>query len=120
MVMPFMGTDRPQRAGQPQVNQNAGPTMPFRGTAMRPPGAVPVSAPIMGGPQRVGMPVGGGAVPRPAPEPYRSAGPMPLGSFKKGGKVKKTGTYKLHAGERVLNKKQAKLVPVAALLRAKG
>jgi hypothetical protein len=28
-------------------------------------------------------------------------------SFKKGGKVKKTGVYKLHAGERVLNKKQA-------------
>lgn len=32
-------------------------------------------------------------------------GPMPmmrpLGSFKKGGKVKKTGLYKLHKGERV-------------------
>jgi hypothetical protein len=32
----------------------------------------------------------------------------PLGSFKKGGKVKKTGKYKLHKGERVLTKKQAK------------
>lgn len=30
----------------------------------------------------------------------------PLGSFKKGGKVKKTGVYKLHAKERVLNAKQ--------------
>lgn len=30
-----------------------------------------------------------------------------LGSFKKGGKVKKTGVYKLHKGERVLNKEQA-------------
>ncbi len=32
----------------------------------------------------------------------------PLGSFKKGGKVKKTGVYKLHAGEKVLNAKQTK------------
>src|SRR5689334_18835515 len=32
----------------------------------------------------------------------------PLGSYKKGGKVKKTGLYKLHKGERVLNAKQTK------------
>lgn len=32
----------------------------------------------------------------------------PLGSFKKGGKVKKTGVYKLHKGERVMNPKQMK------------
>lgn len=32
----------------------------------------------------------------------------PLGSYKKGGKVKKTGVYKLHKGERVLNRKQTK------------
>jgi hypothetical protein len=32
----------------------------------------------------------------------------PLGSFKKGGKVKKTGIYKLHKGEKVLNAKQTK------------
>ena len=31
-----------------------------------------------------------------------------IGSFKKGGKVKKTGKYKLHAGERVLNSKQTR------------
>ncbi len=31
-----------------------------------------------------------------------------LGSFKKGGKVKKTGKYILHKGERVLNRVQAK------------
>lgn len=30
----------------------------------------------------------------------------PLGSYKKGGKVRKTGIYKLHAKERVLNSKQ--------------
>ena len=30
----------------------------------------------------------------------------PLGSFKKGGKVKKTGVYKLHKNEQVLNAKQ--------------
>lgn len=29
------------------------------------------------------------------------------GSFKKGGKVKKTGVYKLHKGEEVLTKKKA-------------
>lgn len=29
-----------------------------------------------------------------------------LGSYKKGGKVKKTGVYRLHRGERVLNRKQ--------------
>jgi hypothetical protein len=38
----------------------------------------------------------------------------PLGSFKKGGKVKKTGVYKLHKGERVLNAKQT------AKTKAKG
>jgi|SRR5579871_4931299 len=32
----------------------------------------------------------------------------PLGSFKKGGKIKKTGIYKLHKNERVLNAKQTK------------
>lgn len=34
----------------------------------------------------------------------------PLGSYKKGGKVKKTGVYKLHAKERVLNARQTKQV----------
>lgn len=34
-----------------------------------------------------------------------------MGGFKKGGKVKKTGLYKLHQGERVLNKKQTKQWP---------
>lgn len=32
----------------------------------------------------------------------------PLGSFKKGGRVKKTGLYKLHKGEKVMNAKQTK------------
>jgi hypothetical protein len=32
-----------------------------------------------------------------------------IGSFKKGGKVKKTGIYKLHKGERVLNKEQVQM-----------
>jgi len=30
------------------------------------------------------------------------------GSFKKGGKVEKTGVYELHSGERVLNRKETK------------
>jgi hypothetical protein len=34
-----------------------------------------------------------------------------LGGFKKGGKVKKTGPYKLHKGERVLTARQAKAAP---------
>jgi hypothetical protein len=36
---------------------------------------------------------------------YQPGGPM-LGSFKKGGKVKKTGKYKLHKGEKVMSVKQ--------------
>lgn len=46
------------------------------------------------------------------------------GSFKKGGKVKKTGIYKLHAKERVLNAKQtakvAKKGGLAAILGGKA
>jgi hypothetical protein len=34
---------------------------------------------------------------------------QPLGSFKKGGKVKKTGLYKLHKGERVMRAGMGKL-----------
>lgn len=37
-----------------------------------------------------------------------SAGKGLVGSFKKGGKIKKTGLAKVHKGERVLNKKQTK------------
>ena len=37
-----------------------------------------------------------------------------MGSFKKGGKVKKTGVYKLHKGERVMP-----TTKLSALLRAK-
>lgn len=47
----------------------------------------------------------------------------PLGSFKKGGKVKKTGVYKLHAKEQVINAKQtakvAKKGGLAAVLSGK-
>lgn len=31
-----------------------------------------------------------------------------LGSFKRGGKVRKTGVYKLHRGEKVLTRKQSR------------
>ncbi len=34
-----------------------------------------------------------------------------LGSYKKGGKVKKTGLYRLHKGEKVLTKKKTKMLP---------
>jgi hypothetical protein len=39
-----------------------------------------------------------------------SSGPQTMGlsSFKRGGKVKRTGLAKVHKGERVLTKKQAK------------
>jgi len=56
-------------------------------------------------PARIGPAMPGGA--RFAPGPIARVAPQ-LGSFKKGGKVKKTGSYKLHKGERVLTKKQAK------------
>lgn len=46
-----------------------------------------------------------------------------LGSFKKGGKVKKTGVYKLHAKEQVMNAKQTakmkKMGGMAAVLSGK-
>lgn len=65
--------------------------------------------------------------PAKSPKPYRpvsspNINPAPLSvlpnnvpglqppSLKKGGKVKKTGVYTLHKGERVLNTKQAKKV----------
>ena len=42
----------------------------------------------------------------------------PLGSYKKGGKVKKTGTYKLHKGERVMNVKQTKKIAAKGGMKA--
>jgi hypothetical protein len=119
--------------------------MPFMGAPMRPVASAPRPqnfnnmgpAPVGGMPPRFQGPAGG-MPPRPVPGGLMGAGGMPtatparpievgprpggplMGSFKKGGKVKKTGVYKLHAGERVLNKKQtAKLAPIAMLLRAK-
>jgi len=40
-----------------------------------------------------------------------------LGSMKKGGKIKKTGLYRLHKGERVVPKSKA--VKIGALMRAR-
>ena len=51
-----------------------------------------------------------GAIPDKGVRPNRVKAFTPqalLGSFKKGGKVRKTGIYKLHKGEHVLNKEQA-------------
>jgi len=47
---------------------------------------------------------------RAAGSPSRSFSAIAAGpkSFKKGGKVKKTGIYKLHKGEKVVTAKQAK------------
>ena len=47
---------------------------------------------------------------RKAGSPSRSFSAIAAGpkSFKKGGKVKKTGIYKLHKGEKVVTAKQAK------------
>ena len=47
--------------------------------------------------------VGSGGMGSPGPDEH---GPT-IGSFKRGGKVKKTGLIKAHKGERVLTKKQA-------------
>lgn len=75
-------------------------------------------------PRRPGGIPGGGTAPRfpmpvrrapqplmggPGEQPMRGSGV--LGSFKKGGRVKKTGLYKLHKGETV--------APVSRLARAK-
>jgi hypothetical protein len=75
--------------------------------------------PIQGG----GPPMAGtfqfGAQPQPvAPmRPVQQFPAKPIGSFKKGGKVKKTGTYKLHKGERVIPK--GKTGKLSDLRRAK-
>lgn len=41
-----------------------------------------------------------------------------MGEFSKGGKVKKTGVYKLHAKERVLNPKQTKKAEKSSALKS--
>jgi hypothetical protein len=67
---------------------------------------------LPGGPRFPVRPVGPAPV-RPGIPPIgiQPIGPEPIrGSFKKGGKVKKTGNYKLHKGERVLTEKQAKSI----------
>jgi hypothetical protein len=47
-----------------------------------------------------------------------SENPKVEGSYKKGGKVKKAGIYRLHAKERVLNAKQTKKMESKGGLRA--
>lgn len=54
----------------------------------------------------------------PAPEPFIPATPrqsseQPLGSLAKGGQIKKTGLYKLHAGELVVKKERVASVKKA-------
>jgi len=44
--------------------------------------------------------------------------PRIAGSYKKGGKVKRTAVYKLHKGERVLNPKQTKKAEKGGLMAA--
>jgi hypothetical protein len=65
-------------------------TLPGRSTIANPIG------PIRRGP----ITMGPGIMPNEGPQPM-GAQPL-LGSFKKGGKVKKTGNYRLHRGERVV------------------
>lgn len=72
---------------------------------MNPMGGMPRGGSLWGGAPAVGS---GGMRPM-APGGFRAApiaGRPVLGSFKKGGKVKKTGLYKLHAGEKVTSLKQ--------------
>lgn len=91
-------------------------------------GRRPVSVPMAG---RVGIPrpaprpISGGGMARPVGGPMRAPQPMEpmnqggmqrprlIGSFKRGGRVKKTGAYKLHKGETVLTG------AVSRMLRAK-
>ena len=56
------------------------------------------------------------------PQRQRSARGMPMESmpsYKRGGKVKKTGPAKLHKGERVLTKRQAGKVRVKSKSKAR-
>ena len=65
-------------------------------------GQAPISQPRFAGTGQIGG--------QPIADP-RFSGPHIMGSFKKGGKVKKSGLYRLHAGEVV--------VPLSELARAK-
>ncbi len=66
-------------------------------------GQGPTNKKVFGGAVVNKSPMGGAVV-------NKQAQPV-LGSYKKGGKVKKTGLYKLHKGEKVLTKKKAKMLP---------
>ena len=118
-----MPVNRPGFGGPPL--QQGGPIM-APGGPQRFQGPAGGQPPVQGGPAFRPNPMSGGAVPRPAPAGPMQPGAMPrgplMGSYKRGtgkGKVPKTGAYKLHKGEKVLTAKQAKLAPVALLLRAK-
>jgi len=68
-------------------------------------GGMPVSP--VGSPMSMGMGMGAERPQRRVSERGGMMNPM-LPSYKRGGKVKKTGPAKLHKGERVLTKRQAK------------
>jgi hypothetical protein len=86
--MAFIRPQMPSPLGRP-----AGPVMP------------PQAPVVQGG-------MGQGQIPQdPRMQPPVVQGPRMLGSFKKGGKVKKTGAYKLHKGEKV--------IPLSSLAHAK-
>jgi hypothetical protein len=122
------GMQRPQAGAVPFAGggpANAGTAvrpqaLPFAGAGPARPGVsvsgANPSAAAPGIPQGVAQ---GGVPYANAAGPSRAGASPLLGQFKKGGKVKKTGNYKLHKGERVLTAKQAKVAPVALLLRAK-
>lgn len=74
------------------------PMGPFQGGM----GGRPIADPRFSPPQQYGGQ-------QPIADP-RFSGPRMMGSFKKGGKVKKTGLYRLHRGERV--------VPLSTLAKA--
>lgn len=71
-----------------------------------------------GGIERIPM----SSLPGVARQPYLGmANPRIRGSFKKGGKVKMTGAYMLHKGEKVVSTKMQKAMPMKkALAQAMG
>jgi hypothetical protein len=93
---------------------------------MQPPAGRPIAAPISGPvvPQRPPVGTLNGQVPMSPPLAPMASRPLrSMGSFKKGGKVKRTGLYKLHAGEEVVPRHKVHatgvVVPMKLLLRAK-
>jgi hypothetical protein len=119
-----LGMNAYQALGQPQpylnyANQNMnryGTYYPGQINSLLPPTQAPQAQAVQANPMQQqqmqahqnAQPLQGQQMIGQAQPKLPTQGIKPLGSFKKGGTVKKTGVYKLHKGEKVLTKDKAK------------